>query len=182
MTLTNRALVGFGLGALNDADDDDVDVYDGGSRGGGRRLAFDEEEKDQDDHIVMGRPGQASQQETLNRRPASSSTFSDGRPLLPGFVLSDKPVSEDTWWVHAVGRDHAVGLPSGRFPVPEIPKDWTPDPRRVWSQDVKQEDKENVPAKPSFVHPSRRGAFAVTLTADEVGEIIYHTCVCLILV
>ncbi|KZT43136.1 hypothetical protein SISSUDRAFT_1112218 [Sistotremastrum suecicum HHB10207 ss-3] len=143
---------GFGLGALNDADDDDVDVYDGGSRGGGRRLAFDEEEKDQDDHIVMGRPGQASQQETLNRRPASSSTFSDGRPLLPGFVLSDKPVSEDTW-----------------FPVPEIPKDWTPDPRRVWSQDVKQEGKENVPAKPSFVHPSRRGAFAVTLTADERG-------------
>jgi G patch domain-containing protein 1 len=32
------------------------------------------------------------------KRPASSlTTFRDGKPVLAGFVLSDKPVAEDRW-------------------------------------------------------------------------------------
>ena len=32
-----------------------------------------------------------------------------------------------------------------RFALPDIPRDWKPDPRRVWALDTKPEDKENVP-------------------------------------
>ena len=43
---------GFGLGALNDADEDDIDVYDRGNVQTSRRLAYDAEEDD--DHSMMG--------------------------------------------------------------------------------------------------------------------------------
>jgi G patch domain-containing protein 1 len=45
---------GFGLGALNDADEDDLDVYDNGmhASSSSRRLAFDDD--DDDERIAMG--------------------------------------------------------------------------------------------------------------------------------
>ena len=46
-------IAGFGLGALNDADEDDLDVYDNGlHQATSRRLAFDDD--DDDDRVVMG--------------------------------------------------------------------------------------------------------------------------------
>ena len=47
-------LGGFGLGALNDADEDDLDVYDAGPGLGrdGRRIAYDDDEDGE--RIVMG--------------------------------------------------------------------------------------------------------------------------------
>lgn len=46
-------LAGFGLGALNDADEDDVDIYDGALRSqSSRRIAYDA--TDDDDNIMMG--------------------------------------------------------------------------------------------------------------------------------
>lgn len=51
-------IAGFGLGALNDADEDDLDVYDNarGGRGGRRHQAYDINERDDedDDRIVIG--------------------------------------------------------------------------------------------------------------------------------
>jgi G patch domain-containing protein 1 len=51
---------GFGLGALNDAEDDDVDVYDGDikNRNDTRRMAYDVSEGDDGERIVIGRGGQ----------------------------------------------------------------------------------------------------------------------------
>jgi hypothetical protein len=47
---------GFGLGALNDADDDDVDVYDNGLPQEGRRMAFEAGDEDYET-IMLGNRG-----------------------------------------------------------------------------------------------------------------------------
>lgn len=47
-------LAGFGLGALNDADEDDLDVYDGGAIRNRRREAYDITEHEQDDAVTIG--------------------------------------------------------------------------------------------------------------------------------
>lgn len=47
-------IAGFGLGALNDADEDDLDVYDGSLNGNRRREAYDNLERDDDDTIIIG--------------------------------------------------------------------------------------------------------------------------------
>ena len=49
-------IAGFGLGALNDADEDDFDVYDlsHSARDGGRHQAYDTSEREDDDKIVIG--------------------------------------------------------------------------------------------------------------------------------
>jgi hypothetical protein len=62
---------GFGLGALNDADEDDLDVYDGGFGGkGGRRLAYDAGE-DEDDRITLG-PSKRANENKPNEQGAVS--------------------------------------------------------------------------------------------------------------
>ncbi len=45
---------GFGLGALNDADEDDLDVYDHDQRNPRQRLAYDHITGDDDDTVVIG--------------------------------------------------------------------------------------------------------------------------------
>lgn len=47
-------IAGFGLGALNDADEDDLDVYDGGPSSNRRLQAYDIVERDDDDTIQIG--------------------------------------------------------------------------------------------------------------------------------
>lgn len=61
---TDKDAAGFGLGALNDADEDDLDVYDGSTRpAAARRLAYDT--VDDDETIIMGASGQ-SRRDTYN--------------------------------------------------------------------------------------------------------------------
>lgn len=48
---------GFGLGALNDAEDDDLDVYDHSHQQSRRRLAYDHLDGDDDDTVVIGGKG-----------------------------------------------------------------------------------------------------------------------------
>lgn len=95
--LTLHYLAGFGLGALNDADEDDLDVYDGSLNvRGGRRMAYDAE--DDDDRITMGtsKSGRSRPSQPM-RAPGITQTFRDGTPVLKGFILSDQPVAEDRW-------------------------------------------------------------------------------------
>lgn len=47
-------LAGFGLGALNEAEDDDIDVYDSTSHAGRSRMAYDIADHDADDTISIG--------------------------------------------------------------------------------------------------------------------------------
>ncbi|KAH0583048.1 hypothetical protein H2248_010933 [Termitomyces sp. 'cryptogamus'] len=149
---TNEPLIsaGFGLGALNDADEDDLDVYDGGTIGHRRREAYDITEHEQDDAITIGR--KTDRQVKASVQSATSiAFFRDGQAVLRGFVISEKPVSEDRW-----------------FPIPDIPAGWTPDPHRVWD---KGKDKENVPSAPRIASGGRGSK----ITADERGTMLGET-------
>ncbi|KAH8116377.1 hypothetical protein DFH11DRAFT_1876226 [Phellopilus nigrolimitatus] len=152
---------GFGLGALNDADEDDLDVYDRGADHGSR-LAYDENEDDE--RIIMGsrkktaaNNKRASLQSSRlsNQESGKRAHFNNGTPCLPGFVVTD-PVTEDKW-----------------FPLPEVPKGWEPNPRRVWEQ-----DKENFKAasgtEDAPAHAKGAGRQA-NMTANQRGNLLGET-------
>ncbi|KAJ4474861.1 hypothetical protein J3R30DRAFT_3337189 [Lentinula aciculospora] len=152
---------GFGLGALNDADEDDLDVYDGSSANVRNRIAYDASDHHDGSRISLG--GSKS-----NFRSASgpslptTKTFRDGTAVLPGFVLSAKPVMEDRW-----------------YPLPDIPPGWKPDPKRVWSQSQTQEqvsvaNKENVEQDNKAAIPYGKWKTS-GLSADERGSILGET-------
>ncbi|KZT00580.1 uncharacterized protein LAESUDRAFT_764494 [Laetiporus sulphureus 93-53] len=156
-----RIATGFGLGALNEADEDDLDVYDSGiARHRHSHLAFDAADEDNGRPVTMG--GSSARQSTHaheNRVTTGvfAQTFNDGRPVLKGFVLSDRPVSEDRW-----------------FPLPEVPRGWTPNPHRVWEQDTNKENIKHeisshvAPGKPQ-THTQWKESF---ISADQRGSIL----------
>ncbi|KAG6908902.1 hypothetical protein DXG01_002880 [Tephrocybe rancida] len=145
-----RLAAGFGLGALNDADEDDLDVYDGGASSNRRREAYDISEREQDDSITIS--GRTEKHTKAPNRPATSvAVFRDGQAVLPGFILSEKPVSEDRW-----------------FPLPDIPQGWTPNPRRVWDKGM---NKESATAESRSVP----GGWDSKITADERGAMLGET-------
>ncbi|CAE6443109.1 unnamed protein product [Rhizoctonia solani] len=117
---------GFGLGALNDADEDDIDVYDGGSISRTTRMAYDEIDDDDADGHSRRRPltlssqhaNRPSRDDMSGGRPTGPvSKFNDGRLVLSGYTLSEVPVGQDEW-----------------YPLPDVPQGWTADPRRVWAK------------------------------------------------
>ncbi|OCH96293.1 hypothetical protein OBBRIDRAFT_787368 [Obba rivulosa] len=153
---------GFGLGALNDADDDDVDVYGGDiGRRGRTQMAYDVTDLDDDGHIAIGSSRTRSvARGPDNRAPAASNqTFSDGRPVLKGFLLSDRPVSEDRW-----------------FPLSEVPSGWKPNPRRVWESDKNKENvdttRQGRDVPPPKTHAEWKESF---MSADQRGSLLGET-------
>ncbi|KAF5351318.1 hypothetical protein D9758_008012 [Tetrapyrgos nigripes] len=141
---------GFGLGALNDADEDDLEVYDTSSSIR-NRTAYDIADRDDNDRIAIGSKSNRGTGGSIRSTP--SATFRDGTMVLDGFVLSDKPVAEDRW-----------------FPLPEIPQGWAPDPRRVWGQT--QNDKENLKTDTAVVPHEK---WKSGMSADERGTILGET-------
>ncbi|KAM5534503.1 hypothetical protein V8D89_011835 [Ganoderma adspersum] len=146
---------GFGLGALNDADEDDLDVYDSG-HSGRNRVAYDNSLGDDDHRISIG--SRPSRKQGVPQGPTAPAaipqTFNDGTPVLKGFVLSAKPVAEDRW-----------------FPMPKVPPGWKPDPRRVWEQAT---DKENESTTKPQPQPTQSHAEwkASLLSADQRGSML----------
>ncbi|KAI6097687.1 hypothetical protein EDD16DRAFT_1667733 [Pisolithus croceorrhizus] len=151
---------GFGLGVMNDADEDDLDVYDHGAGDGKNRTAFDITEVQDDERIVIGKGGPSSTQsrslatqtaQSWDRRGTSRATFQDGTPVLSGFVLSDKPVAEDKW-----------------FPIPDVPQGWTPNPSRSGNQAKTQtNDKENVIPIAAPSKPQTHSQWKAGVTPDQ---------------
>lgn len=88
---------------MNDAEDDDVDVYDsaiGQNDRSKRTLAYDDDESNAKMTLGSNRDVYRDQQYSRNneqRRDLITYTFHDGRPVLAGFMLADKPVIEETW-------------------------------------------------------------------------------------
>ncbi|KAJ7580229.1 hypothetical protein C8J56DRAFT_962576 [Mycena floridula] len=140
---------GFGLGALNDADEDDLDVYDSSFGNKGHIKTAYDIGTEEDDRITMG-SGSRKQGE-MNSRPTPTDLFHDGTPVLAGFVLSENPVVEDRW-----------------FPLPDIPKDWTPNPHRIWNNSP---GKENIDAKQPVSHEKWKS----TISADQRGSLLGET-------
>ncbi|KAF7371047.1 G-patch domain [Mycena sanguinolenta] len=148
-----KLAAGFGLGALNDADEDDLDVYDGGFVQNRNRTAYDIIDREEDEKISIG--GKAVSRSRSSTMPATSTqTFHDGKPVLAGFVLSDKPVAEDRW-----------------FPLPDIPKSWKPNPKRVWDKENSQE-----PTPASQTAPEKSEKWSRTgISADQRGSMLRET-------
>ncbi|KAF8892162.1 hypothetical protein BD779DRAFT_95881 [Infundibulicybe gibba] len=139
---------GFGLGALNDADEDDMDVYDSQSQSRSR-TAYDIADREEDDKIMIG--GREARGSKPGQQIPSGGSFRDGRPVLRGFALSETAVSEDRW-----------------FPLPEIPMGWTPDPQRVWDSDP---NRIRVDASSPMPH----NKWKTGISADERGGILGET-------
>jgi G patch domain-containing protein 1 len=102
------------------------------SRRSGREIAYDGDEP-----TTSGpEPRYSKMPHSQDRvtRPLSTDSFHDGRPVLPGFVLSNTPVAEDAWSVSLCQWSHVrLIFFMRRFKIPDIPKGWKPDPHRVWS-------------------------------------------------
>ena len=71
VNLTPFIPAGFGLGALNDADEDDIDIYESRSAHPGRsRVAFDSAIGDDDHHISIG--SSSLQKRDARQRPVGA--------------------------------------------------------------------------------------------------------------
>ena len=69
---TFEYLAGFGLGALNDADEDDLDVYDADFGSARNRLAYDTHA---DDILSLGGKAKQSKQDGVSHSIVRSSRF-----------------------------------------------------------------------------------------------------------
>ncbi|KDQ26505.1 hypothetical protein PLEOSDRAFT_1057061 [Pleurotus ostreatus PC15] len=158
-----RLAAGFGLGALNDADEDDLDIYESTISHSKRRTAYDALDRNDEDKTSVSQRGHDASVGSLSsgythfpnffkRETTGFQTFEDGKPVLPGFILSDKPVAEDRW-----------------FPLPDTPPGWRPDPKRVWDK-----DKENRPGVQAPPPPAGPGKWKSTISADAVRSRIYE--------
>ncbi|TFK39732.1 hypothetical protein BDQ12DRAFT_681110 [Crucibulum laeve] len=144
---------GFGLGALNDVDEDDLDVYDG-INDGRNRQAYDITDHAEDETITVGSRSERSRKQP-DIRSAPSDHFRDGTSVLAGFMLSNKPVIEEKF-----------------FPLPEIPKGWKPNPKRVWDSDP---NKENLQKPPTSSEVVPHGQWKSRISADERGTLLGET-------
>ncbi|KAI0272592.1 hypothetical protein BC834DRAFT_857452 [Gloeopeniophorella convolvens] len=102
---------GFGLGALNEAEDDDVDIYESASRTDRTYMPYDSI-RDADERADYSRNRPNQKVVTAQQR------FPNGDPVVPGFVVYPESIQKEQW-----------------FPIPEAPPGWKPDPRRVWQKD-----------------------------------------------
>ncbi|KAF8722671.1 hypothetical protein AX14_009686 [Amanita brunnescens Koide BX004] len=144
-----RISAGFGLGALNDADEDDIDIYDGGHSTNKSKIAYDISERESDTVVLAQKKAKVEP-----RRTTTYATFSSGLPVLPGFVMADK-IQDDEW-----------------FPGPEVPPGWTPNPKRVWDNDP---NKENIQAQATKSEPLPYHKWKTGMSAEERGSILGET-------
>ncbi|EJU03681.1 DUF1604-domain-containing protein [Dacryopinax primogenitus] len=141
---------GFGLGALNDADEDDLDVYEGARRATDKRRHAFSMDEDEDQRVLLG-----SQQDSSFRRPGQvtgkppqvQEYFPDGQPVLPGFMPAGSQLTEDAW-----------------FAPPQVPENWQADPTRVWEA--------NGSVKVLVPPPKGKDGRPTQLKAEERGAIL----------
>ncbi|OAV99954.1 hypothetical protein PTTG_01435 [Puccinia triticina 1-1 BBBD Race 1] len=108
----------FGLGALNDTEDDDHDVY---------APAFDQVTSDprarrllnlSEDNTNSHKPPDHRSTHTANRSSSPGKrSFQDNTPLPKGFRLSNTPTKDVT--------------PTSYVP-PQVPQTWKPCPKQIW--------------------------------------------------
>lgn len=101
----------FGISALEDADEDDIDVYGSGLPEASTTVLHDEDEDEGGFGSFGGRTRKPELLKWRNRqkqgfseiRPPDNApglqgqTFSDGSPMLPGFVLASRVQPPDKW-------------------------------------------------------------------------------------
>lgn len=108
----------FGLGALNDAEMDDEDVYAPAATGftndpRASRLLID----DSDDSFPALTPFSRPRPPPASSSNPPAGFFSDGKPMIKGFQLAKAKRKEEVW-----------------YKAEEPPKGWEPDPRGMWER------------------------------------------------
>ncbi|KAJ9118205.1 hypothetical protein QFC22_004111 [Naganishia vaughanmartiniae] len=160
---------GFGLG-IDEADEDDMDIYNSDSIQPRHDLRMAYDLADQDDDIVLLGSGSVGVDRSQRRKPLASeddgrtfkkprqaeerrdgNVWNDGKPVLPGFMIDPKATTQDKW-----------------FDFPSIPDDWRPRPARVWHRGSKWDQKEVVQPSVQNVTAEKRSQ----LTADQRGDIL----------
>ncbi|TFK48436.1 hypothetical protein OE88DRAFT_524979 [Heliocybe sulcata] len=144
---------GFGLGALNDAEDEDMDIYDTEMRSGRARTAYDILDADDEPTSRYPRPAEGV---TASTAAESRQSFRDGTLVLPGFVIVDEPLIEDRW-----------------YPIPDVPKGWKPDPRRVWQKNKENREKEQQVQE--LPKPATHQQWKAGITPGQRGNLLGET-------
>jgi len=110
---------GFGLGALNDADEDDIDIYDSGSSSRRNRTAYETGDEIRHHPSIRQKNVTGSQMNVprvspprntpdhcahsprppTQSRNAPLQRFGNGEPVLVEFMLADTSVTDDKWHV-----------------------------------------------------------------------------------
>lgn len=137
---------GFGLG-IDDADEDDMDVYAGGPS---TRDRLDVDQDDDDDAPIRIGGSTPTRPPLGASATPNRSQWNDGRPLIPGFQLDPNPPVLDKW-----------------YDFPPIPEGWRPRPARVWNA--------VTGGKWDKVEKTNNDAIAIArpqLSADQRGEIL----------
>jgi len=104
---------GFGVGVLNDEDEDDEDIYEIKPKTAYNRVIGDVKKKTTKPSAKLITP---AKHVFISKKIGSSKADSnlrkcfDGRLPLPGFILASEPVQTKGGW----------------YPPPEVPQDWTP--------------------------------------------------------
>ena len=82
-------------------EDDDIDVYSTSEYKPSRRLAYEDDSADTE-RLTLN--ASKNDRKPLGNRPNAPvqnnnviQNFHDGRPVLGGFILSEKPIVEDIW-------------------------------------------------------------------------------------
>ncbi|KAK4684210.1 G patch domain-containing protein 1, partial [Tremellales sp. Uapishka_1] len=145
----------FGVGYVDGEEDDDP--YSTGSTSQAGRFAFESNNADDDNIIIMGeKPGaraglgsKGKAREDTTASVGKGDRWHDGRPMLAGFVLDVRRVQPDKW-----------------FAMPDIPAEWRPRPARVWGTIKKwDETPADRPAEKEII----RGAPGRPLTFEQRG-------------
>jgi len=89
--------------------------------------------------------------------------------VISGFMVSSQKVSEDLVYVHCTLRTQLL-TSEYRFPLPDVPAGWKPDPTRVWKLD------QSVDAPPPPPPPRpQAGNWKSTISADQRGALLGET-------
>ncbi|KAH9983914.1 hypothetical protein BJV74DRAFT_849131 [Russula compacta] len=140
-----KLAAGFGLGALNEAEDDDLDVYDSTTRTDRTYMPYDAiRDADQGSGV--------NQSKSIRNTTTTQQRFPNGMLVLSGFIITPDPVQKEQW-----------------FPIPEVPQDWKPDPLRVWQSDPNVNHAAASASAGASVLGKRK------LTADQRGAILGET-------
>jgi G patch domain-containing protein 1 len=92
---------------------------------------------------------------------------------LTGFVLSEKPVAEDRWWVSSQSKwEVQLSHFLHRFPLPDVPKGWSPNPKRIWDKNKENIESSQQPQDPS--QPVPHAKWRAGISADEVRLFNYY--------
>lgn len=103
-------IAGFGLGALNEAEDDDVDVYDSTTRTDRTYMPYDAiRDADQGSGVVSRSKAilkvtrcfffffHTNVQTNYRQTTTNQQRFPNGMVVLSGFIITPDPVQKEQW-------------------------------------------------------------------------------------